>query len=95
MEKDSKLQRVVCLNSGEVYRSISAAAAAAGVSASSIMRAIKSDRVCCGKFYALLPKEITSEQLDHWRMSRLLGCISFRLGGDGSACDSELRTAEN
>ena len=95
MEKNSKLQSVVCLNTGEVYRSISAAAAAAGVSTSSVMRAIKSDRVCCGKFYALLPDEITSEQLDHWRMSRLLGCISFRLGGETSACDSKLRTAEN
>lgn len=81
MVKGSKLRAIVCLNDGQVYRSIAEAAAANGVATSTIMRAIRADRMCGGKWYAEIPPEITSGQLDQWRMARLLGCVSFRLGG--------------
>lgn len=81
MVKGSKLRAIVCLNTGQVYRSIAEAAAANCVATSTIMRAIRADRMCRGKWYAEIPPEITSGQLDQWRMARLLGCVSFRLGG--------------
>lgn len=80
MVKGSKLRAIVCLNTGQVYRSIAEAAADNGVATSTIMRAIRADRMCGGKWYAEIPPEITSGQLDQWRMARLLGCVSFRLG---------------
>ena len=81
MLKYCKMRAVVCLNDGQVYRSIAAAAADIGVDRSSVQRAMRNDRMICGKFFAEVPPEIeTNEQLDKWRVARLLGCISFTIG---------------
>lgn len=88
MLKDCKMRAVVCLNDGQVYRSIAAAAADIGVDRSSVQRAMRNDRMISGKFFAEVPPEIeTGEQLDKWRVARLLGCISFNIGC--GRCDDE------
>lgn len=80
--KSTKARRVICLSTGLVYSSINAAARAHELSPASVMRAIRHDRRCGGLFFTYAPEDITGEQLEKWRIARLLGCVSFSIGGE-------------
>lgn len=92
---DQKCVPIICLNTGERFRSMAEAAAAAGVNRSSVLRAVRESRACNGRYYAEVPVAITtSEQLEHWRFGRLLSCISYTIGGNENASDNKLQSAE-
>lgn len=61
MDWNRKSVRVVCLQTCAIYESCTKAAAAAGVNASSIIRAVKSGKPCRGRYYAALPAGIQEE----------------------------------
>lgn len=73
----TKAQRVICLSTGQVYRSITDAARDNGVPASSIMRAIKGSKICVGKYWKLLPSDLDGIELEQWRMMQLLSCVGY------------------
>lgn len=80
----TKPQKIVCISTGQVYASINEAARENSVQPSSMMRAVKDRRMCCGKYYDYLPAELEgadSAELSRWRMARLLGIIDFCLKG--------------
>lgn len=72
-------QRVICINTGQVYSSINDAARDTGVQASSIMRAIKKRYMCAGKYWKLLPADLDGIALEQWRMGQLLSCIGYKM----------------
>ena len=75
----TKAQRVICLSTGQVYKSITDAAKNHGVPASSIMRAIKGSRICSGKYWALLPENLDGFALEQWRIGQLLSCVGYEI----------------
>lgn len=75
----TKAQRVICLSTGQVYRSITDAARDNGVPASSIMRAIKGSKICVGKYWKLLPSDLDGIELEQWRMGQLLSCVGYEM----------------
>lgn len=76
----TKPQRVICLSTGQVYRSITDAARVNGVPASSIMRAIKGSRLCVGKYWGLVPSsDLDGIALEQWRMAQLLRCVGYEM----------------
>lgn len=85
----TKARRVICLSTGQVYNSINAAAREHDVAACSMLRAIRNDKRCAGKFFAFVPADLAEEQLDKWRMARLLGCVSYVVRLGSSADSSE------
>lgn len=78
-EWSRKPLRVICLNTGQVYRSITSAGKDAGVHASTLMRAIQERRICAGKYWMILPDEITEASMERWRMAQLLGCVGYEM----------------
>lgn len=75
----TKAQRVICLSTGQVYKSITDAAKNHGVPASSIMRAIKGSRICAGKYWSLLPENLDGIALEQWRIGQLLSCVGYEM----------------
>lgn len=73
----TKPQRVICLSTGQVYRSITDAARDNGVPGSSIMRAIKGSKICVGKYWKLMPSDLDGIELEQWRMMQLLSCVGY------------------
>lgn len=69
--------RVICLSSGQLYESITAASKDAGVAASTLLRAIQASRLCAGKYWAMLPSELDEGTLERWRMAQLLRCVGY------------------
>lgn len=77
MSRKTKPQRVICLSTGQVYGSINAAARDYDLNPSSMLRAIRSGRMCAGKYWRLLPDELSGAALDQWRMAELLSAAGY------------------
>lgn len=73
-------QRVICLDTGHIYDSVSDAAKSAGITPGGITRAIQRGSNCRGYYYAVLPAEwnLHGEQIDVWCNAKRLDIIIKR-----------------
>lgn len=74
---EKRAQRVICISTGQVYRSIRDAARSAKMNPSSMLRAIKTGRMSAGKYWRILPAELSGSALDQWRMAELLSAAGY------------------
>lgn len=83
----TKPRRVICLNSGQLFDSINAAARVIGAEPSSVLRAIRAGRALRGMWFVYTPDQLEGDALERWRVARLLGCIGYEVnvnGGNGN-----------